>query len=124
MTDPIGLNVVIENDVIQVSAPTASPIATSIAAPFTVVTLDGPPGPRGLPGEGVAVLGETPAGTKDGTNLVFTLANNFQAGTVAMYRNGIRGQPGYDFNETLPNQITITTAPNVDDAIIVDYYIG
>ena len=121
MTD---LNVVIENDVIQVSAPAASPITTSISQPFTVVTLEGPPGPRGLPGNGVAVLGETPAGTKNSSNLVFTLANDFQAGTVCMYRNGIRGQLGYDFTETAPNQITFTTAPNADDAIVVDYYIG
>jgi hypothetical protein len=120
----VELNVVIEDQVVSVSAPTPSVNVSTISQPLTVVTLEGPPGPRGLPGNGAVIHGETPAGTQDGTNLVFTLANNFQAGTVSMYRNGLRGTPGYDYSETLPNQITFTTAPAADDAIVVDYYIG
>lgn len=120
----VELNVVIEDQVVSVSAPTPSVNVSTINQPLTVVTLEGPPGPRGYPGNGAAVFGETPAGSQDGSNVVFTLANDFQAGTVAAYRNGLRGAPGYDYSETLPNQITFTTAPNADDAIVVDYYIG
>ena len=125
MTNPVALNVIIEEQTVSVSTPATPAVNVStISQPFTVVTLEGPPGPRGLPGSGVSVNGETPTGTQNGSNVVFTLANDFQSGSVRMYRNGIRGQEGYDFTETPPNQITFTTAPNADDAIIVDYYMG
>jgi hypothetical protein len=60
----------------------------------------------------------------DGVNVVFTVANSYATGSTAMFRNGLRGQRGYDFNETPPDRITFTDAPFAGDLITVDYFVG
>lgn len=123
MTDPV-LNVVIEDLAVQVAAPTTPSVNVSLfSTPFTVVTIEGPPGIQGPPGTGTQVFGETPTGTQNGSNTNFTLVNHYVSGTVAMYRNGIRGKLGYDYTESLPNGIVFTTAPDASDEIIVDYVV-
>jgi hypothetical protein len=62
-------------------------------------------------------------GTINSTNKVFTLSNNFIAGTTRVYVNGIRLTPGasYDYTEANNNQIVFTNAPDPGDLITVDY---
>lgn len=70
---------------------------------------------------GTSIFGEIPTGTKNGTNLVFTLAHNFTPGSVAVYRNALRESNPANFTETTPNKITFVTAPLSSDDINVDY---
>lgn len=67
-----------------------------------------------------AITGETPAGTKNGVNKAFTTANNFRAGTTAVYLNGLRE---FEYTETGSNQLTFGDAPLSTDSIRVDYLI-
>lgn len=62
-------------------------------------------------------------GARNSSNKVYTLTNNFQAGSTKVYVNGIRYSPGInnDYVETAPNQITFTNAPDSGDLILVDY---
>jgi hypothetical protein len=62
-------------------------------------------------------------GSRNGTNKIFTLTNNFVSGSTHVYVNGIRYTPGggYDYTESAVNQITFTTAPDSGDLITVDY---
>lgn len=71
----------------------------------------------------VGVFGETPAGTIDGANKVFTTANNFIAGSTQFFINGIRQRPGAanDYTETGVNQITLVNAPAGGAVLLVDY---
>jgi hypothetical protein len=125
MTTPVELTAIIEDQIVTVTPPVAPGVNIStVAQPFTVVTVQGPPGPAGPPGTGARIIGEIPAGTKDGNNLIFTLANNYNPGTVAVYRNGLREMPSVGYSETAPNRITFTTAPNSDDDLLVDYLVG
>lgn len=93
----------------------------SPVAALTAPVLRGPEGPPGAGGGGAQVVGESPGGVRNGTNMLFTLGHNFRAGTVAVYFNGLRNQSGADYHETAPNQITFTTAPESGDTLIVDY---
>lgn len=126
---PDTVSVVVEDDQavdITVAATPAIDIS-AISPPFTVVTVGGParpPGSPGASGDNTAVTGEIPAGAKNGTNTVFTLANDFQAGSTAVYRNGIRELLGYSYAETPPNQITLSDAPSPTDIVAVDYLIN
>lgn len=69
------------------------------------------------------VDGETPAGSVNGANTVFTTAFNFTAGSTHLYLNGLRLKPGTgnDYRETAANQITLSTAPQTGDALLIDY---
>jgi hypothetical protein len=63
-----------------------------------------------------------PSGVLNGSNTVFTLANNFVSGSVQAYLNGLRQKNvGNDFSETGANQITFVSAPISTDVIICDY---
>lgn len=50
MTNPVVLNVVIEDQSIDVTAPTPSLNTSMVSDPFAVVTLEGPAGPVGPTG--------------------------------------------------------------------------
>ncbi len=82
--------------------------------------LRGPEGPAGAPADGVPVFGEIPDGVKNGANLTFTLANTPRAGSVAVYRNGLREFLGVGYTQTGAD-ITFTTAPLSTDDIHADY---
>lgn len=62
-------------------------------------------------------------GTRNSVNKVFTLTQNFVAGSTRVFVNGIRYTRGasYDYVETGTNQITFTNAPDSGDLIVVDY---
>lgn len=110
-----------------------NPAMSVSVAPQTVsvsvsqIGVPGPAGQQGLPGPpggGTLIYGETPTGAKNGSNKVFTFAYSYAAGSTAVYRNGLRGFRGFDYNETGSNQITFSDAPLVDDNLIVDYTVG
>lgn len=69
-----------------------------------------------------AVDGETPAGTLDGANLVFTLAFPPAASSLHLYRNGLRQKIGLDYILS-GNTITFLAAavPQAGDTLIADY---
>jgi len=68
------------------------------------------------------VAGEAPAGTINGSNTVFTLANTPVAGTEQVYLNGVRQRRGAGLDYTISgNTITFVSAPQPGDSILVDY---
>jgi hypothetical protein len=73
------------------------------------------------------VFNETPTGTINGTNKIFTTASVFVAGTLRVYLNGQRLVEGAteDYEETDTDEITMAdapkSAPGNPDVIIVDY---
>lgn len=70
------------------------------------------------------IFGETPAGTVNGTNPTFTLANTPTSGTVRLYVNGIRQNNGSSNDWTISGgTITFVTAsiPLTGDVILADY---
>lgn len=69
-----------------------------------------------------AVDGETPAGTLNGTNLIFTLAFQPAASSLHLYRNGLRQKLGLDYTLS-GNTITFLVAavPQPGDTLLADY---
>ena len=63
---------------------------------------------------------ETPAGTLNGTNKVFTISETPKAGSLKVYRNGQRLRVTEDY--TYSNKtITFDTAPESDEILLVDF---
>ena len=62
-------------------------------------------------------------GLKNGSNVVFTSSANFVLTTTRVYLNGVRltRGVGYDYVETGTNQITLASAPNPTDQLIIEY---
>lgn len=70
------------------------------------------------------VFNETPSGTINGSNAAFTLANTPTAGTVRVYVDGVRMNPGGSNDYTIStNTITFNTGaiPQTGDIILCDY---
>lgn len=67
------------------------------------------------------IWGETPSGTVNGTNKVFTTANTFRSGTTRVYLNGARQKPGTHYSESAGNTITFVSAPSSGAVLLVDY---
>lgn len=65
---------------------------------------------------------ETPAGTIDGANAVFTMGFVPVVASVKLYKNGLRQEVVTDFNRT-GNTITFVAGniPDVGDILLVDY---
>jgi hypothetical protein len=113
MTNPPNLAV-------TVTAPIPPAIAVAaLDAPHVNVQAANP----GAGGGAITIVGETPAGTINGSNTIFTLAYPYRSGTIALYLNGLRGIRGNDYTEHGNTQIMITPAPESSDNIIVDYQI-
>lgn len=69
------------------------------------------------------VTRELPAGTKNGTNQTFTLANTPTTGTEEVFLNGILQEPGAGNDYTISGgTITMLTAPASDDKLVVSYF--
>lgn len=70
------------------------------------------------------VTGEVPSGTVDGSNADFTLASTPTAGSLAVYKNGIRQKVGAGNDYTLATA-TITfeagNIPGTGDNLLADY---
>ena len=70
------------------------------------------------------VFNEVPTGTINGTNAIFTLANTPVAGTVTVYKNGLRQIPGAGSDYTIStNTITYEAGniPQTGDVHVADY---
>lgn len=72
----------------------------------------------------MSVYGETPTGTVNGTNHVFTLSQAYFAGSTRVFANGIRKDLGVDYTESSSTQITFVTAPVTSTVLLVDYDIA
>src|SRR3990167_6686209 len=65
------------------------------------------------------VYNETPSGAVNGSNTSFTLAAAPTAGTLQLYRNGIRLKEGASNDFTLSGStITMNQAPEAGDALL------
>jgi hypothetical protein len=87
----------------------------------SIITVEGPAGPTGLPGEGVPVFGEQLSGVQDGVNLVLTSSQPYRPGSTAVYRNGLRETRGPHYTESAPSSLLFSTAPLSTDIITIDY---
>jgi len=70
------------------------------------------------------IVGETPTGTVDGSNVTFTLANTPITGKQIVYVNGTRQNPGAGNDYTISTAtLTFLTGaiPQTGDVILVDY---
>jgi|SRR5215831_485971 len=72
-------------------------------------------------GGAVAVIGETPSGTINGSNVNFTTAHPFQFVSTSLYLNGLRQEIPDDYVETSNQILTFVVAPISGDKIRVDY---
>lgn len=150
MTNPLILATVVDEQGIEVTVPAATATVTPAAGipvfttvideqsvavtvtqpavdvstftqPFTIVTVAGPTGPTGPAGDGTFIASEIPSGTIDGTRTTFTLAHNFQPGTISVYLNGLLE---FFCNELAPNQIQFSDPPHPGDAVRVSYTVS
>lgn len=70
------------------------------------------------------VVSETPAGSIDGSNAAFTLTDPPVAGTLQLFKNGIRQNPGATNDYTIAtNTITFLAGniPQTGDVLLCDY---
>lgn len=99
-----------------------------ITAPFETVAVVGVPGQKGAdgaPGSGAISWNETPAGTIDGANLTFTLANApSPSSALVLSLRGLILRQGIGHDFTLSG-LTITfadgLAPETGDWLIATY---
>lgn len=69
------------------------------------------------------VTREVPTGTKNSSNVTFTLANTPTAGTEELFLNGILQESGAGNDYTISGgTITMAVAPVSDDKIVVSYF--
>lgn len=81
----------------------------------------GTQGPRGFPGSGVPITREIPTGAIDGTNVTFTAANAFQAGTTCLFLNGLLE---LYYTETGTDTVTFSEPPLPGDMVAINYVIS
>ncbi len=67
------------------------------------------------------VMNETPGGTLDGSNAVFTTAYAYIANSTRLFLNGQRMQLLGDYIESAVQQITFVEAPHTGDILTIDY---
>lgn len=70
-------------------------------------------------------INEDLSGLCDGARTVFILANEYRIETTAVYLNGVRQLIVTDYTEDAGyDQITMTTAPEAGDILIIDYILA
>jgi len=72
-------------------------------------------------GTNALVFNETPGGTINNSNTVFTIVNGFVTGSTQVYLNTARQILTYDYTETGADEITFVSAPQIGDILIIDY---
>lgn len=70
------------------------------------------------------ITNEVPSGSINGSNKVFTTANNFTSGSLLVYLNGIRQKLNDDYSETTSDTFTFSQAPFTGDLLTVDYNVS
>jgi hypothetical protein len=109
----------------SVRAAPVNPVSVSAGGNAVIlVPTPGVPGPEGPPGTSTPIVGEVPAGTRNGVNENFTTLYGFVAASTAVYRNGLREVLNIGYLETSSTTIQFTTAPLVSDYISIDYLKG
>lgn len=123
------------NQIILVQAVHANPFSNAPAiilgcyqldASFTINNATTPPTITIAPGiiSGGTVVNfadeEVPSGSINGTNLLFTLANTPTAGTLKLYKNGIRLKRGLDYTLSVAT-ITMLFTVDIDTVLVCDY---
>ena len=77
--------------------------------------------PSGAAVAGTLAIGETPTPATDGAQLVFTVANEYEVGTLEVMVGGITQVAGVDFSETTTTTFTMTYTIDVDEKLRVNY---
>jgi hypothetical protein len=67
------------------------------------------------------VNNETPSGSINGTNTLFTTSYPFRTNTLSIYLNGVKLMPTVDYALNIPQQFTLVEAPTLGDNLRVDY---
>lgn len=67
------------------------------------------------------VNGETPSGSLDSVNTLFTTTYPFRAKTLSVFLNGVRLMLGVNYTLNIPQQFILVSAPSPSDNIRVDY---
>lgn len=121
--DELIIDVVVDPEFVLESTSTVVDVAPTEPV-LAVITVEGPIGPRGPAGEGAQVFAETPTGNLDGVNTVFTVAQPYQAGSTAVYLNGLREFRGDGYTELDSTTIEFSDPPLDTDTIRIDYLIA
>ena len=66
-------------------------------------------------------VNETPSGSINGINTVYTTAGTFQSGKLCVYYNGNRQPPSYYTEAVGLNGFTLSFTPDTGDDLKVDY---
>lgn len=69
----------------------------------------------------MSIYGETPGGSVNGTNRVFTTAQPYVTGTTRVFKNGARLDLGVDYTESAASTLTLAAAPSSGAVLLVDY---
>lgn len=75
-------------------------------------------------GAGSFVIGETPAGTINGSNATFVTAQSFEPASVSVFLNGVNIINGVDYITTGQNTILLNVSPVIGDYLRVNYKLG
>lgn len=121
MTQPLRFHLQVAPSSTRVRPASATVgVQTNPLARVIIAAVPGGRGAPGPPGEGVQIFGEALTGAKNGTNTVFTTADDFRANSTAVYLNGLRE---FHYTETGVNEVTFEDAPLSGDDIRTDYII-
>jgi hypothetical protein len=94
-------------------------LETAVGQVGDCVLVDGTTGPCGAP---TFIDAETPAGTLDGVNLSFTLANAPVGTSLQLYRNGLYQTVGFDYTVTgSAISFASAAAPQPGDTLTASY---
>lgn len=75
-------------------------------------------------GSGSFIIGETPAGTINGSNATFTTTQAFDPASVSVFLNGVNIINGVDYITTGQNTILLNVSPVNGDYLRVNYKLG
>ena len=67
------------------------------------------------------VMGEVPSGTINGTNKIFTVANDVFGNAIDVFLNGLLQKRTDDYTFTSPKTITFDSAPPTGSNLLTDY---
>ena len=67
------------------------------------------------------IMHETPTPATDGAQTVFTVANAYVSGLLEVYLDGLLQIKDTDYTETTSTTFTMTSAPDADESLRVNY---
>lgn len=75
-------------------------------------------------GAGSFIIGETPAGTINGSNATFVTDQGFDPASISVFLNGVNIINGVDFITTGTNTILLNVSPVIGDYLRLNYKLG